>query len=104
MQIMLKYKKAYEQAMDRFRAERERFVKDLNSIGFLRVLPSEANYVLCQITKQFTSEQLCNLLLKEKNILIKDCKGKCEGEYIRLAIRDDKDNDKLIETLKHYAN
>jgi len=58
---------------------------------------------MCQVTKHYTSRQLTELLLTEHNILIKDCDSKTglEGKnFIRIAIRDEKDNDRLIAALK----
>ena len=99
MQILGKYEKSYQQAMDEFREERARFVKQLNNISWLRVLPSEANYVLCEIKEKFSSRELAIKLLKDYNILIKDCTNKCGGNYIRLAVRDLEDNNMLVFAL-----
>ena len=99
LQILGKYEKSYQQAMDEFRAERARFVKQLNKIAWLRVLPSEANYVLCEVKDRFTPRELAVRLLKEYNILIKDCATKCDGNYIRLAVRDLEDNNMLVLAL-----
>ncbi|MCQ2346584.1 MAG: aminotransferase class I/II-fold pyridoxal phosphate-dependent enzyme [Paludibacteraceae bacterium] len=100
LQILGKYEKAYAAAMDAFREERERFVALLNNIPYLRVLPSEANYVLCEVKAPHTPRELAVRLLKENKILIKDCTKKCNAPYIRLAVRDAKDNDQLIKALK----
>ena len=99
LQILGKYDKSYQQAMDEFREERVRFVKQLSKISWLRVLPSEANYVLCEVKAKFTPRELAVRLLKEYNILIKDCTSKCEGNYIRLAVRDLEDNNMLVFAL-----
>jgi len=101
LQILGKYEKPYHQAMDAFREERKRFVEELSKIPYLRVLPSEANYVLCEVKAPHTPRELAVRLLKEHKILIKDCTKKCNAPYIRLAVRDTKDNNKLIEALKH---
>ena len=100
LQIIGKYEKVYAQAMDAFREERSHFVKALESVSYLRVLPSEANYVLCEVTERFTPRELAVRLLREYGILIKDCSQKCKGNYIRLAVRDTEDNNQLIEALK----
>ncbi len=99
LQILGKYEKSYKQAMDEFREERARFVKQLNKITWLRVLPSEANYVLCEVKEKFSSRELAIKLLKDYNILIKDCTNKCGGNYIRLAVRDLEDNNMLVFAL-----
>lgn len=100
LQILGKYEKPYVLAMDAFRAERKRFVAELEKIPYLRVLPSQANYVLCEVKVPHTPRELAVTLLKKEQILIKDCTKKCDAPYIRLAVRDTKDNNKLIEALK----
>lgn len=104
MQIYEKYHKDYHKACALFREERNLFFRELQSVDFLRVIPSQANYFLCElITDKFTSTQLAVRLLAEHDILIKDCAGKSafnRGNYIRIAIRDRKDNHKLVEVLK----
>ena len=49
MQIFGKYEKDYLEACQKFIAERERFYMELQKIPFLRVIPSQANYFLCEI-------------------------------------------------------
>ena len=100
LQILGKYERSYAQAMDDFRIERERFVAELQTIDYLRVIPSEANYLLCEVLLPHTPRELAINLLKQHNILIKDCTSKCHAPYIRLAVRDTKDNNCLIEALK----
>lgn len=103
MQIFGKYEKDYLQACDRFIAERNVFFNELREIPFLRVIPSQANYFLCEITGKYTSAQLTSILLDQSNILIKDCGGKSAfagKNYIRIAIRDRNDNKALIDKLK----
>ena len=106
MQIFNKYESFYKSACEKFIAERSRFAKRLSSIPYLRVIPSQANYFLCQVTDRYTSRQLTEKLLNEHNILIKDCDTKTglEGKnFIRIAIRDEKDNDRLIDALMAYC-
>lgn len=100
LQILGKYERAYQQAMDDFRTERTRFVEQLHTIPYLRILPSEANYVLCEVLPPHTPRKLAVRLLKQHNILIKDCSAKCHGNYIRLAVRNTEDNDKLLNALR----
>jgi len=102
LQIYEKYSGEYKTACKRFMEERKRFHDMLLTIPYLEVLPSQANYFLCRVTDRFNSHGLAVELLKHK-IFIKDCGGKKgfdNSNFIRLAIRDRKDNDKLIEALK----
>lgn len=105
MQIFGKYESDYRKACKRFIAERERFRARLSEVPFLRTIPSQANYFLCEITGKFTARELTERLLSEEEILIKDCSTKFafDGKnYIRLAVRDTADNDRLVEVLKKF--
>lgn len=102
MQIYEKYHKEYLQACKAFRAERKLFHEELSTIPYLRVISSQANYFLCEVTDRYTSRELAVKLLNDANILIKDCSGKAAFKgrnYIRLAVRDRKDNHYLVEAL-----
>jgi histidinol-phosphate/aromatic aminotransferase/cobyric acid decarboxylase-like protein len=102
MQIYSKYESDYHKACAKFQIERERFRKRLETIPYLRVIPSEANYFLCEVLPPLNSNALAVKLLKDKNILIKDCGGKFgfrNKSYIRLAVRNNSDNDFLCEVL-----
>ena len=102
MQIYEKYHANYVKACEAFRRERQLFLEELREVPYLKIYDSQANYFLCRVTDRFTSHQLAIQLLKH-NILIKDCATKkaFRGEdYIRLAVRDRKDNHLLTETLK----
>ena len=103
MQIFNKYEKDYLTACSKFIQERTLFYNELKDIPFLRVIPSQANYFLCEVTGRYTSQTLTQKLLEESNILIKDCGQKSAfagRNYIRLAIRDREDNSKLIKKLR----
>ena len=102
MQIYEKYKAAYTTALQAFYATRTDFINKLKEISFLRVIPSQANYVLCEVKMPYTSRRLTSMLL-EDNILIKDLSEKIgfEGrQYVRIAVRKEEDNQALITALK----
>lgn len=102
MQIYEKYKSAYTTGLEKFYKTRAKFVEALSEIPYLRVIPSQANYVLCEITKEYTATELTTMLL-EDNILIKDLSSKkgFEGkQYVRIAVRDENDNQMLVFALK----
>lgn len=58
------------------------------------------------MTDRFTAHELAVLLLKDHNILIKDCSGKRgfphDKEFIRIAVRDKRDNKALVTALLSY--
>ncbi len=103
LQIIDKYGTDFRAACRRIAEERERFVRALGEIPFLRVLPSAANYVLCEILPPWTPAALTEILLNEHDILIKDASGKLgfDGRpFVRLTVRDETDNDRLLAALK----
>lgn len=103
MQIFNKYEQFYKVACDKFVEERSRFAARLAKIPYLRVIPSQANYFLCEVVGRYSANELTELLLNRYNILIKDCNNKTglKGKnYIRIAIRNSDDNDKLIKALQ----
>lgn len=102
LQIYDKYNKTYAAACDSIAEERSRFTKKLAGIKGIFVFPSQANYVLCRIDGKKAADITVSLLEKY-NIFIKDLsskKGFESGDYVRLAVRDQKDNDVLIAALK----
>lgn len=103
MQIYTKYEKDYKHACDKFIKEREDFESKLREISFLRVIPSQANYFLVEVLPPYSAQGLVLKMLKEFNILMRDCSGKGgfdNKQYMRIAVRDHKDNARLIESLK----
>lgn len=107
LQIYGKYTSDYKKACKSFIQERERFKAELLKVKWLRVIPSQANYFLCEIKDNFiSSSALTEKLLNDYSILIKDCGSKSafEGErYIRIAVRDMKDNNTLVKALECLA-
>ena len=100
MQIEEKYKKDYAAGLVRYRQERKRFIDRLSSVKGLRVIPSQANFVMVELDSKMSPRELLKVMLVKHNILIKELTGKTNGgNYLRFAIRDEKDNDKLVDAL-----
>ena len=103
MQIIEKYKEDYEEAMARFKEVRRRYVEKLEGIPALRVFPSQANYVMCRVERGYPTRRLAEILLNRYNILIKDLstkEGLKGGNYIRLSVKTDEENDTMVRALK----
>lgn len=102
MQIMEKYNKEYEWALDKLRTVRHEMLEELRKVKGLRVIPSQANYFLVEITNGMSARELTRILLLRYNLFIKDLSGKIsadKGQYIRLAVRTREDNRKLLKAL-----
>lgn len=103
MQIFTKYEKDYKRACEKFISERASFEKQLKEVGFLRVMPSQANYFLCEILPPKNANQLVLTMLKKYNILVRDCSDKqgFDGkQYMRIAVRNHEDNAKFVQAFK----
>ena len=103
MQIYNKYEKDYKTACEKFIKERTHFEKQLRTISYLRVMPSQANYFLCEILPPRSANEVVLYMLKQHNILTRDCSNKpgLDGrQYMRIAVRNHEDNERLTEALR----
>ena len=108
MQIAEKYKKDYEEGIKKFHKERSRFVAMLSKISGIEVLPSQANYVMIRITEKITAFELAKKLLTKYNILVKDLTSKInktghKEQYLRIAVRNEEDNNRLVNALNNLC-
>jgi histidinol-phosphate/aromatic aminotransferase/cobyric acid decarboxylase-like protein/choline kinase len=102
LQIFEKYIDDFNLAIEKFKQCRQEFILGLKGISPLRTIPTQANFVMCELDKNFSARGLTEILLSQHNILIKDLSAKAgiTGEYIRIAIKSPPENDCLIDALK----
>ena len=66
------------------------------------MIPSQANYLLVELTNGMCATALTKRLLLEYDLLIKDLSRKIrmgERQFVRLAVRDRADNFRLVAAL-----
>lgn len=103
MQIMEKYRKDYEVALEKIKEARRVFIQGLQENTSLVVFPSQANYVMAEIIGGISAEELTKRLLIKHNLFIKDLSSKIERDgrqFIRLAVRSEEDNEMLLAALQ----
>ncbi len=101
MQIAEKYQAEYKEALKQIKAERKRFQVNLAKIKGIRVIPSQANYVMVELEERIAPKSLLKKMLVKHNILIKELTTKTNGRnYLRLAVKGVEENDILIAALK----
>ena len=101
MQIAEKYKNDYATGLQRLRAERDRFERELARIPGLRVIPSQANFIMVETAADISPKELLKALMIRHNLLIKDLTAKTNGgNYLRIAVRNTEDNNALLNALK----
>ena len=74
-------------------------MEKLEQIEYLKAVPTQANYVMCEVIGRSAGE-IC-ICLFEKGILIKNLteKVKNDRQYIRIAIRTREENDQVLKIL-----
>lgn len=97
---VLKDKAYIEDTLKFMNSERKFFVESLKHIDFIkRVYNTEANYVLCSLSK-IEASKLYKLCL-DHSVAIRVCHNYrgLKGEFVRFAIKSRKDNLRLLEVL-----
>lgn len=65
------------------------------------MIPSQANYLMVELLGGLSSRAVTRELLIGSRILVKDLSAKLGGrQYLRLAVRNTEDNDKLLAALR----
>ncbi len=99
MQIFGKYEKEYGLSTRKLAQEREWFAAKLTEISGIRVIPSQANYIMIELCDHMSATELTEKLLLKYDILVKDLSKKTGGNYLRIAIRNRTDNEALLQAL-----
>lgn len=102
LQIQRLYKRTYLLSCDKIAQQRSYLFAELEKIKYLSVYPSQANYILCKVDGEYTSEELAKELLRRYGILIKDLsnkKGFYRQSFIRIAVKDEKDNAYIVHAI-----
>ncbi len=103
MQIEQKYHKDYVASLGMVKKERDRFMLALEEIPGVRVLPSQANFLMVELLDGIESGALTAVLLNRYHLFVKDLSGKIppqKGQFIRVAIRNEEEDDRLVEALR----
>lgn len=100
LQIFGKYEKEYEISTRKLASEREWLAGQLAELAGVRVLPSQANYVMVELVGEKSATALTEELLVNYDILVKDLSQKTGSNYLRIAIRNREDNEALVQALR----
>ena len=103
MQIFTKYEKDYKRSCAKFLKVRSEFLEGLQTIPYLHVMPTQANFFFCEVLPPYNSNSIVISMLKKHNILMSACSAKKAiqpNRYMRIAVRTAEDNHKLVEALR----
>ena len=101
LQIAEKYKGDYARGLERFRVSRTKLAEALSDIPGVRVLPSQANYLMLELLDAQATQVTQDLLCRHR-LLVKDLTAKVDRDgrqFLRVAVRDDDDNERLAAAL-----
>lgn len=103
LQIAEKYQGDYQCVLVGLRAARAALADDLSRIEGVCPLPSQANYLMVELTGPVGSRELTRRLLADHQILIKDLSGKIKRDgrqFVRVAVRSAEDNARLVRAMR----
>ncbi len=88
----------YQGVRDKIIEERERLARELEEFDFLKVYPSEANFLLVKVN---TGDDVPSKL-EEKGMIVRDLAGLMglDGRHIRITVGNEEENDMLIKHLQ----
>lgn len=72
----------------------------------VRVYASAANFLLLQFPDNINGQQLWERLISEHRIVLRNCANyeTLDARYLRVAVRSQADNERLIDALSHEVN
>ena len=81
--------------------ERENFLRELRCLPQLRVIPSQANFIMVEIPSGGRAEEIVRRL-QEQGIVVRDCQTftGVTSPAFRFAVRLRRDNHRLVQALK----
>ena len=80
--------------------ERARVAEQLSSMNGLRVIPSAVNFLLIELPRGVRASTITSAL-RRRGLLIRDCASVegCSERMIRIAVREQRENDRLLAAL-----
>ena len=96
--------KKYDIARKKYIMNTMMFLKELETIDYIHVYPSKANFALIELKNNIQSFDFTIDLLLNNGIYVRDCSDKIglNGSFIRIASRTFEENLEIINALKNY--
>jgi len=99
------FTKKYDIARKKYILNTMLFFKELETIKYIHVYPSKANFALIELKNNIKSFDYTIDLLLNSGIYVRDCSDKIglNGSFIRVASRTFEENVQIITALKNYS-
>jgi len=100
IELVPRYEKDFKGSLQKIINDRTKMFNQLKKYHFLKIFQTSANFFLVKISDEIDSKYFCEKLFSE-GIYVKNCSNKTllNDKFIRISIRDEKDNNKLIDAL-----
>lgn len=101
-EYLLQHADMYVEEVRRYvESERKRFVESLNKTGGVRVIPGEANFMLCRLAGPLLAPQLAEKLLARK-IMIRNCASFAglDDHFFRVSLKGRDENSLFLGALQ----
>lgn len=107
LEIILKYKNELEKSFLKTKDDRDKLIEDISEINFVKeVWQSGGNFILIKLRyKKSENCSIVDYLIKNHNIFVKEVSDKFvqdEYIYLRVAVRNTKENSILLNSLASY--
>lgn len=101
IELLPDFKKEYDDSIKKTIQARDNLFQKLKEISYLESYKPFANFIFCKT--KISSRKLAEILFNKYDILIKsglNQKSLWSDSYIRIGVRNSKDNERLIKTLR----
>lgn len=91
----------YRKVLDTYRGCIDRFTRMTSGADFIHAYPTSANFQLMRMPQGTSADLVTTLLLVRHGIYVRSCTDKIglDGEFIRVAIRTESENERVLEAL-----
>lgn len=95
------FQNEYRKVLATYRGYIDRFTSMTSSIDSVLAYPTSANFQLMQIPDGLSSDLATSLMLIRHGVYVRSCSDKIglDGEFIRVAIRTEVENERIVEAL-----
>jgi histidinol-phosphate/aromatic aminotransferase/cobyric acid decarboxylase-like protein len=92
----------YEESLKKLALDRFMMNSQLNQFPELTVFPSQANFLLVKLPGSVDGAELCDYLLAEHHLLVRQCGNKIgmTSQFMRFGVRPDTEVERLVEGLR----
>ena len=101
-----RFQHEYEIVRKKYVCIREGYIRQLEALKGIKIYPSKANFVLFEIVNGMSASDLVAKLLIGYGIYVRNCSDKIglEGEFVRMAVRRERENRIVLRALTDILN